>query len=70
MASSREIKGINVRWSLKFAHTLPSIPHKSNYVKHRLLHHVVIDWGEGNLKDQCKILKEYPDEFQGNSHGR
>lgn len=29
----------------------------------RLLYHMAIDLGEGNLKDQCKILKDYPGKF-------
>lgn len=66
---------INTRWFLKPAHILPRlcILHKSSYdmlSTERLLYYMVIDLGKDNLKDQCKILKEYPDKFQNNSYGR
>lgn len=31
---------------------------------------MVSDLREGNLKDCCKILKDYLNEFQHNSYGR
>ena len=30
---------------------------------------MLIDLGDGNLKDQCEIPKGSPDEFQDNSYG-